>query len=312
MSSCQPSIMPPLEGRSVTTLLRALSGAVWLLSSACSRPDTGSPQLTSASAVTNSEGTDSELTNQGETSTNATSLPPCTEWLKNVGGAEMFEPPGVPNVSLDGVGGSLTLYASTLLEGPNGLELYAGICNDSQSTLCSAALQVEFFDHSDTVIGTASGAVQSGRLFSFSESPYPISCVAPGQTAMAALTELPRGLLLADLGSMGHRFPAFVIDGATPLAGVTVNEVEAVETAAGVTFRGVVTNDADSPVRDPEVSVFPITEAGRPLGNGKSAASLEMPPGGTWAFETDVVAQAGARHIAFAAAAFVAATPETQ
>lgn len=236
----------------------------------------------------------------------ADTLPPCAEWLGTEYDDARFDPPEIPNLSLDNTTAGLMLYASTLRSGPGGLELYAGICNDSDAKLCSVALQVEFYDHADALIGTASGAVQSGRLFSFPESPYPVYCVAPGQTAMAALTDLPPGLTLADLKSMGHRFPAFLIDHAMPVAAVSVGKVDVFETAAGVAFRGMVTNDSDAPMQDPQVSVFPITEAGRPLGNATSTASLEIPAGGTWTFETSVVPNAGAGQVAFASAAFVA------
>lgn len=280
-------------------------GALLLLTSACSESSSVSSQ-----PVSSSGGSDSSFTGDAVesvvTDDRTEELETCDKWLDGTSGESMFEPPNVPNVSLDPIGdGSLTLYSSTFRSGPNGLELYAGICNDSGATLCGVALQVEFYDQADELIGIASGAVQSGRLYRFSESPYPISCVAPGQTAMAALTSLPVGLALANLKSVGHRFPAFVINDAAPLAGVSVTQVDAFETAGGIAFRGIVTNNSDSPMKDPEVSVFPITEGGRPVGNVSSTATVEIPPGGTWAFETSTVVQAGAKQVAFAAATFV-------
>lgn len=229
---------------------------------------------------------------------------PCSSGPVTTSDASLFEPADLPNVSLDGVGGALTVYSSTLRTGPNGLELYAGICNNGDALLCSVAMQVEFYDQSDQLLGTASGAVQSGRIYEFSQSPYPISCVAPGQTAMAALTSLPEGLTIADLKSMGHRFPAFLIDDAVPIAGARVTEVEAVRTIAGAFFRGTLSNDSDVVITDPVVSVFPLNEVGRPLGNASSSAVLEIPPGGTAEFETDVVSDSGVELIAFATASF--------
>ncbi len=219
-----------------------------------------------------------------------------------------FEPEWLPNVSLDGVGGTLTVLASTLEEGADGLELYANICNAGDYPLCSAAMQVEFYDSADQLLGSTSTAVQSGRFYRFSESPYPISCVAPGQTAMAAATNLPEGLTLDDLTSMGHRFPAFQIDDAVPLPGATVSDVDAFETAGGAAFRGTVTNDSDAPITNPTVSVFPVNDVGRPLGVATATATLEIPPGGTWSFETSVIAERGVSQWAFAAASF-APTP---
>lgn len=229
---------------------------------------------------------------------------PCGRGPVTNSAASLYEPPDLPNVSLDGEGGALTVYSSTLRAGPNGLELYAGICHHGDALLCSVALQVEFYDQADQLIGTASGAVQSGRIYEFSQSPYPISCVAPGQTAMAALTSLPEGMTIADIKSIGHRFPAFFIEDAVPLAGVRVTAVEAVKTIAGSFFRGMVVNDSDEVMSDPVVSVFPLNEVGRPLGNVAGSVILEVPPGGTAEFETDVISDSGVELIAFATATF--------
>jgi hypothetical protein len=217
----------------------------------------------------------------------------------------LFEPAWLPNAPLDSVTGVLTLFASTLKDGPDGLELYAGICNDGEFPLCGAAIQIEFYDHADELIGTASSAVQSGRLYRFSQSPTPISCVAPGQTAMAAVTTLPEGLLLDDLKTLGHRFPAFQIDDAVLLPVVTMSDVEVFDRAPGAAFRGTLTNVADTPITDPVVSVFPVNDAGRPLGVATSGATVEIPAGGTWSFETSVVLQRGVDHLAFASGTLV-------
>lgn len=230
---------------------------------------------------------------------------PCSQAARDVAPVEsLFEPAWLPNVPLDGVTGVLTLFASTLRDGADGLELYAGICNHSEFPLCGAAIQIEFYDEADALIGTASGAVQSGRLYRFSQSPTPIACVEPGQTAMAAVTALPDGLALADLKSMGHRFPAFQIDDAVFLPGVSVSELQAFDAPAGAVFGGTVTNASDSAIADPVVSVFPVNEVGRPLGVATSMASLEIPPGGTWSFETSVVLNRGVDQLAYASGTF--------
>ncbi len=295
--------LPTLLLESTMFLPRPLSahiatGTVALVSFlACSKPSDSSveqPPLPSVDTVANTSSSPGE---------GACSRSPETGLVEDA-----FEPESVPNVSLDGVGGTLMVLASTLREGAEGLELYANICNAGDFPLCSAAMQVEFYDAADQLIGSTSTAVQSGRFYRFSQSPYPISCVAPGQTAMAAATNLPEGLVLDDLKSMGHRFPAFQIDDAAPLAGATVSAVDAFETAGGAAFRGTVTNDSDAPISNPTVSVFPVNDVGRPLGVATATATLQIPPGGTWSFETSVIAERGVSHWAFAAASF-ALTP---
>ncbi len=225
---------------------------------------------------------------------------PCGQALDEVPAEMLFEPPRLPNLPLDSVAGVLTLFASTLQEGADGLELYAGVCNEGESLLCGAALQVEFYGPGGEPLGTASGAVQSGHLYSFAQSPAPISCVAPGETAMAAVTNLPEGLVLADVESLGHRFPAFQIDDAVPILGLTVNDVRALEAVDGVAFQGVVANASDAPFTEPAVSVFPVNQVGRPLGVATKTTDVEIPSGGTWTFETNTVAERGVEQFAFA------------
>lgn len=270
-------------------------------SSSDERTSSSGPARSSDERTSSSRATD-EASSSGQTA----DYDPCAELDDLPAGASLFEPADLPNLPLDGPDGALSVYSWTLKGGPAGLELYAGICHKGEGTLCSVALQVEFYDQADQLIGSASGAVQSGRLFEFSQSPYPISCVVPGQTAMAALTSLPEGMALADVKSMGYRFPAFLIDDAVPLPGARVTSVEALSTAAGALFRGTLTNDSDSAISSPSVSVFPLNEVGRPLGNAVGAEALEIAPGGTWEFETNVVAgDGGAHQIAFATASFV-------
>ena len=50
------------------------------------------------------------------------------------------------------------------------------------------------------------------------------------------------------------------------------------------------------------VSVFPLNRVGRPLGVATSSATLDVPPGGAWTFETSTVDDPGVAYAAFAAA----------
>jgi hypothetical protein len=213
-----------------------------------------------------------------------------------------FEPPWLPNLPLDSVPGVLVLFASTLKSGSNGLELYAAVRNDGAAPLCGAAMMLELYDHSEQLIGTASGGVHSGRLYHLPDSSTTISCVAPGQTAMAMATTFPEGLVLEELSSLGHRFPAFEIDGAEPTPSATVSDLEAYATEGGTAYRGTVANTADALIRDPSVVVFPINGVGRPLGVATSTGMVEIAPGGTWSFETSAVTERGVDHVAFATA----------
>lgn len=287
------------------------AGTVLVCLAACSKPEsssrdvpsnsTGSSELTPGSAGTRSAGTSGAGTSSANPNQHSYLCPKDVASSGGTAASDLFSPSGLSNVGLDETA-ALEVYASTLKAGPKGLELYVAVCNQSDWYQCSGAMQVELYDDSQQVLATVSNAVQSGRLFRFTESPYPISCVAPGEVGMAAVTEFPEGFAIEDIKSLGYRFSVFQLDVAEPIEDARVSQVEAHEVAAGTAFRGTVTNDSDSPVTGPSVSVFPITESGRPLGNAQTSAVIEIPPNETWSFETSAVAERGVGQVAFALA----------
>lgn len=213
---------------------------------------------------------------------------------------DLFEPAWLPNKPANTIPGELTLFASTLRSGPTGFELYAAVRNDGPTPLCGAGILLEFYDHADELLGTASGSV-SGKLYQFVDDNVTIYCVDSGESAMAWSTTLPADLALDKLAYVTHRFPAFAVD-VKPLPSLTVTHVEAWTTDTGVAFKGETLNEGDVPLSQPYVAVFPVTSAGRPLGMVTSAAALEIPPRGTWAFATNAITTNGTGAFAFATA----------
>lgn len=272
-----------------TLLLRLLS--------ACSEPTRSRPDADPNPTIPNDGARSSDAASE------QTGVSSCSA-AADAASESAFVPAAVPNLPLDSIGGGLTLFSSTLTLGPNGLELYAGIRNESEFPLCGAALQIEFYDHDNQLMGTASGGVQSGRLYQLPDSTTTISCVAPGQTAMAAVMGLPEAVTLDALKSMGHRFPAFQINDAVPVPSATVSEVEGFRVAGGTAYRGTVTNAAQAPMSNPSVAVFSVNCVGRPLGFAMSTAMVVIPPGNTWSFETSAIAEQGVDELVFAAGSF--------
>lgn len=304
--SATPARAIPLVAKSV------LAGAALLVwCAACSKDDSASDDGStrpSGDVSPTSPGPPHDDTTSDESSgSDGTSSGNAGGQEGDVGTAEAaFEPPDLPNVPLDSVAGTLTLFASTLKPGASGLELYAGVRNEGAFPLCGAALQLEIFGQEDQQLGTVSAAVQSGRVYRLPDSETTISCVAPGQTAMAAATSLPEGLLLEDIKSLGHRFPAFQINDAVPLPGPSVTQLEAFSAGGDTAYRGTVTNTSDKAMTEVSVSVFALNSAGRPLAVATSAATTTIAPGGTWDFETSAVAERGADQLAFAFGSFAA------
>lgn len=211
----------------------------------------------------------------------------------------LFVPEGLSNTEVSGEGEGLTLVASTLVQGATGPEFYAAVRNDGVTPACDAGMIVYFIDKAEQLVASRGSILRTGHLYRLNDgSGVIIPCVAAGEIAMAAITDLPADLVIEELGYLQHTFPAFTVD-VVPVGVVTVDEVESVSRGAGSAYTGTLKNGLDVAVRDPEVTVFPVNRVGRPLGVATSSAAVVVPPGGTWTFETTTVADLGVDHVAY-------------
>jgi hypothetical protein len=119
---------------------------------------------------------------------------------------------------------------------------------------------------------------------------------------MAASPNLPDTIVIDQLGSLQHQMPAFVFDGLVALGRLPVSDVQVVTTASGSAYTGTTTNGLTTTVTAPSASVFPLNAVGRPLGVATASATIAVPAGGTWTFETTAVADPGVATAAFATA----------
>ena len=210
----------------------------------------------------------------------------------------LFVPEGLPNANVNGTDVGLVLAAFTLAQGATGPELFAAVRNDGDAPACQPGMTVDFYDQADQRVSSAGGVLQSGRLYQLDDGTI-IPCIAPGQTAMAAATALPDAIVIDELGHLEHLFPAFVLDGIVPVAGLAVSGVAAVATDAGHVYTGQLTNGLDVTVRAPQVLVFPVNRVGRPLGVAMSRGTADLPAGGSRTFETSSVDTFGVDFVAF-------------
>jgi hypothetical protein len=209
-----------------------------------------------------------------------------------------FEPPDVAVVPV-GANVTMKVVAATLREAGGAFDFYAVLHSEGEYPMCSPALQVDFFDHDDQLLGTTSGAVWTGRVFRFEGSVAPVACVAPGQVAAGVVQGFVAPWSLKDVKYVEYRLHAFGIDTAEEQRGAVVGELQSFETHDGVTFRGTLTNSSDTAISEPRVTVLPLDCGGRPLGLATAVATLEIPPNGTWTFDSSVVQHAGARQLVF-------------
>lgn len=216
-----------------------------------------------------------------------------------------FIPQHVPNTLRENDLGEvwLTLYASTLREGPNGLEYYTAIRNDGDVPVCMGSVSTYFVDCTDTLVYTWGAGLYLRDYYrhDFGEGGY-TACIAPGQVAMTASTEgLPPQIVLDEVWYMKHEFPGFLFyDIVQVEQPITVTDVEVVPTEnGGGYYRGVYTNRTDEPLSAGNVAVFPVNRVGRPLGVATTRIETEIPAGGSVTFETSVVADLGDDFVTF-------------
>lgn len=216
------------------------------------------------------------------------------------GDDRLFVPEGLPNTNENGQDVGLELVAFTLLPGVNGPSFYAAVQNVWSTPLCEAGMMLDFYDTAGQLVGSAASVLQSGRFYQLNDgSGAIIPCVDPGQIAMTGETGLPATIAIDQLGALQHLFPSFNVD-VTPVAGLTVTGVEAIASGQGTAYTGTVINDLPSTLDDPSVAIFPVNRVGRPLGMATASATSALPPGGTWAFQTDAVDDPGVDQVAYA------------
>jgi hypothetical protein len=209
-------------------------------------------------------------------------------------------PEGLSNTLLVGeVVGGLTLIAFTLIQGAAGAELCTAVRNDGQTASCEAGITTYFLDKSGQVVTTVGSVFETGRFYRDSGGAI-IRCIDPGQIAMAASTNLPAEIVIGELGSLQHAFPAFAVDDIVPLDALTVSNVQVVNTVAGSAYSGMLNSELGTAASDPSVTIFPLNRVGRPLGMVTASTTNPLPAGGSWLFQTDIVQNVGVDFAAYA------------
>jgi hypothetical protein len=182
-----------------------------------------------------------------------------------------------------------------------GPKLYAAVKNDGDTPSCEAGMTTYFVDKADQVVAESGSVLQSRGLYRMDDGTI-ISCIAPGEIAMTAATDLPSSMTLDQLGYLKHLFPAFAVPGVVSIPGLTVSGVLTVASDAGYAYTGQVTNELNVAVSAPSVAIFPVNRVHRPLGVATSSTTSDIPPGGTWSFKASAVGDLGADYVAYPAA----------
>lgn len=197
--------------------------------------------------------------------------------------------------------GKLSLSALTLRQGPSNAELYAALKNDGDTPACSPAFSVNLLDASEQSLAMEVGGLLVRSFYHLVDGSNTVAaCVGPGEVTMLAITDLPADVRLDDVSRVEYWCNFWALE-VTPIAGLSISQVEVVTSGAGVSYTGTLVNDFDLAVAAPSVAVFPINGAGRPLAVALGQGNTELPPGGSWSFETNLVSEPGVAYAAYPA-----------
>jgi hypothetical protein len=216
------------------------------------------------------------------------------------GDDRLFVPADLPANTTDTTGGWLTLVAFTLVQEALAPALYVAVRNDGESPACNVGMMIDFLDKDGYTVTSAGAAVWSKQYYRLDPNVI-FSCIDPGQVGMAAVTNLPSDLVIAELGSLRHSFPGFILQDIVPVQGLTVSGVRTTEAGPFTAYTGTFTNRFDAAVSAPAVAVFPVNRVGRPLGMGTCSVDIDLAPGGSVGFETSPVDETGAGYEAYPA-----------
>lgn len=215
----------------------------------------------------------------------------------------MVVPEGLRVIALPGGNGVLEVSALTLRKGDTHPEVIAALRNTGDVPACHAAFAVELFDGSDQSLAAGITGLLTQQFYRRTDGSDTIAaCVAPGARTMAAITDLPAEVEIEDVRSVVYRCPYFALD-VEAIAGLTVERVEVVARSGGFTYEGTLVNTLAVSVDRPSVTVFPVTDAGRPLGVASGTGDIRIPPRGEWQFQTGRVDTTGSDFAAFPAGA---------
>jgi hypothetical protein len=213
-------------------------------------------------------------------------------------------PEGLRVMALPGGNGVLELIALTLRKGPSSTELYAALKNKGDVPACDAALSVELFDTREESIAAGIGALFTQHFYRLTDGSETIAaCAGPGDVTMAAVMDLPSDIEIDDVGTIVYRCPYFALD-VVPVDGLSLDKMKSVTRSAGSAYTGTLVNELDVSVSNASVTVFPVNRVGRPLGVATGSGSDEIPPGGSWDFETESVDAPAIDFAAYPAGAF--------
>lgn len=210
-------------------------------------------------------------------------------------------PEGIDVSARPGVNSVFNVIALTLSKGSSGTVLYAAVRNDGNIPACNPSFSVELRDKDAQSLAAGISGLMVQHFYRLTDGSGSIAgCAAPGDVTMVAITDLSLDGPIEDVRQVVYSSSYWVLN-AVAIDGLGVTEVQTVTRSTGVAYTGTLVNGLDVALRNPSVAIFPIDAVGRPLGVAFDNGSVDVPPGGSWDFETSTVSDAGVDYAAFPA-----------
>lgn len=205
--------------------------------------------------------------------------------------------------ALPGGNGVLDVIALTLRQVGDHAAMYAALKNHGDKPACDPAFAVELFDNAQQSLAAGINGMLARSFYRRTDGSGAIaSCVAPGDVAMAAITDLTSDVVIADVNTIVYHCPYFALD-VEPIAGLEVHALHRLTRDGATVFAGTFLNQFDRTVSRAAVSVFPVNRVGRPLGMVSASDSNDVAPAKSWDFQTDPTDEPGVDGAAYPTAA---------
>jgi hypothetical protein len=197
----------------------------------------------------------------------------------------------------------MELIAHTLGKSSLGAEWLVAVENKGDDFLCAPTIASKFFDSAGNQIASGSVGIQTPLQRGQSGQGDFVTCLAPGDIGMAAdrnvLHDLSEDQLQA-IASVTHAFGALILIDAVRSDEISITNVEVIEDSFGRNrFTGTVVNGSPEAVRSPDVVIFGVNAAGRPLVGVGDIELITIAARGSWSFETLAFDGDVAGHVGF-------------
>jgi hypothetical protein len=217
-----------------------------------------------------------------------------------LGDQTVILPPALAVSPRPGINSAFNVIALTLHQTARGAELLAAVRNDGDGAACNPYFSAELHDKDDQTLGGGISGLMVRRFYQFTDGTETVAgCVLPGDVSMVALTDLSLTTPIEDIVSVVYASGYWGLPDVVAIDGVSLTEMKAVTRGGGVAYTGALVNRLEVVITHPTVAVFPLNAVGRPLDVAYAGAMLDVPPDGSWNFETETVTEAGVGYDAY-------------